>query len=158
NFPDTPVLNQLHPLPLTPGLPQYRWDGEKWVTATSIDMPGTVRYDTAQTLPAAQQAQARSNIYAAPLDALAFLGLQVNGSCEISQERGNTSFNPGISYSHVQDGWKVYGVGPAGLAYPQYTATAPPPGFSSSIAFNVATPKASLASLDQMVFDHPIEG
>ena len=38
-----------------------------------------VRYDTAQSLTAAQQQQARQNIYAAPFDAMAYSGLQING-------------------------------------------------------------------------------
>lgn len=47
-----------------------------------------VRWDAAQSLSEAQQLQGRSNVYAAPLDALAFSGMQVNGSMEVSQENG----------------------------------------------------------------------
>jgi hypothetical protein len=32
NFPNTPTLNQLFPATPTPGLPQWQWDGGKWVT------------------------------------------------------------------------------------------------------------------------------
>lgn len=38
----------------------------------------------------AQQAQARANVYAAPFDALAYTGMQVNGSADVSQELGTT--------------------------------------------------------------------
>ena len=54
-----------------PGQGQYTWDGEKWTSGT-VNTVGAVRYDTAQNLTEAQDAQARSNIYAAPLDALAY--------------------------------------------------------------------------------------
>src|SRR6187455_951610 len=47
-----------------------------------------VRFDAVQALTIAQKTQARSNIYAAPLDALAYSGMQINGSMEVSQERG----------------------------------------------------------------------
>jgi hypothetical protein len=50
-----------------------------------------VRWDAAQALTDAQQAQARANVYAAPFDALAFNGMQINGAMEVSQERGSSS-------------------------------------------------------------------
>lgn len=46
--------------------------------------------EEANSFTAAQQAQARSNLYAAPFDALAYSGMQVNGSCDVSQELGTT--------------------------------------------------------------------
>ena len=49
-----------------------------------------MRYDTAQSLTAAQQQQARQNIYAAPFDAMAYSGLQINGGMEVSQEKGTS--------------------------------------------------------------------
>jgi hypothetical protein len=44
-----------------------------------------VRYDANQALTGAQKLQARTNIYAAPGDAMALSGIQVNSSCEVSQ-------------------------------------------------------------------------
>lgn len=52
---------------------------------------GSNRYDQAVALTDAQSAQARANLYAAPFDALAYNGMQVNGSMEVSQENGTTS-------------------------------------------------------------------
>ena len=49
----------------------------------------SVRYDIVQNLTEPQKVQARMNIYAAPFDAMAYSGLQVNGSFEVSQELGN---------------------------------------------------------------------
>jgi hypothetical protein len=54
-----------------------------------------VLYDSAQTLTDAQKTQARKNIYAAPVDALSYSGLQVNGAFEVSQEHGDTAIGSG---------------------------------------------------------------
>ena len=51
----------------------------------------TVRNNAPQSLTAPQQQQARQNIYAAPFDAMAYSGLQINGGMEVSQERGQLS-------------------------------------------------------------------
>ena len=50
-----------------------------------------VRYDASQGLTAAQQLQGRQNIYAAPFDAMAYSGMQINGGMEVSQENGLAS-------------------------------------------------------------------
>jgi hypothetical protein len=44
-----------------------------------------VRHDAAQGLTTAQQVQARANVYAAPFDAAAFGGLQINGAMDVIQ-------------------------------------------------------------------------
>jgi hypothetical protein len=118
-----------------------------------------VRYDIAQTLTASQQTQARSNIYAAPLDALSFSGMQVNGSCEVSQERGSTSFGATISaWNFVQDGWRFfYTSAPLVMsAFPQLAGG--PAGFGSCLAIQATTPKAALAASDTIILEQPIEG
>jgi hypothetical protein len=33
NFPNAPTINQLYPQPPVAGMPVYRWDGQKWMTA-----------------------------------------------------------------------------------------------------------------------------
>src|SRR5262245_22851732 len=94
DFPNAPAINDTYPSPAIPGLPVYRWDGEKWmiaVPAVGSASDGTVHYDLVQALTSAQQAQARSNIYAAPFDALAYNGMQINGGMEVSQENGATA-------------------------------------------------------------------
>jgi hypothetical protein len=45
-----------------------------------------VHYGSAQTLTAAQQAQARATVFAAPFDAMAFHGVQVNGNMDVAQQ------------------------------------------------------------------------
>src|SRR3954466_8319278 len=44
NFPTSPAVGTLYPSPLTVGLPQYRWDGEKWkIYTASANTAGTFR-------------------------------------------------------------------------------------------------------------------
>src|SRR6188768_1506596 len=90
NFPTSPLVGDLWPNPAVPGQGQYTWDGEKWTSGT-VNTVGAVRYDTAQNLTEAQDAQARSNVYAAPFDALSYNGMQINGSMEVSQEVGTAT-------------------------------------------------------------------
>jgi hypothetical protein len=129
-----------------------------------------VRYDQAQTLTSetppygtlmTQRAQARRNIYAAPMDALSYSGLQVNGSCEVSQERGSTSFAATIgAWNYVQDGWKFYFTSAplAATAFPQWANPGPFGLVNSSLAVQATTGKAALAAGDQIIIDQSIEG
>jgi len=101
--------------------------------------------------------------YAAPFDALAYNGMQINGSCEISQERGSTSFYTPSAGSpvavHVQDGWRLYYLGAATLgvsAFPQYASA--PSGFINSIMLQAAVGLASLAAGDYVQLVHVMEG
>lgn len=114
-----------------------------------------VRYDVAQALSVIQQQQARQNVYAAPFDALAYSGLQINGGMEVSQERGSVATN--VNGSYVCDGWKLY---LAGAMVPSAAAAVSPfvPGFSSVIYSLVATAAPSLAASDQTFIANLIEG
>jgi len=43
NFPASPALNDLYPVPAVPGVPQYKWDGTAWLASTQADvMPASV--------------------------------------------------------------------------------------------------------------------
>ena len=53
---------------------------------SSTAASGAVRYDLPQGLTANQQAQARQNVYAAPFDAMAYSGMQINGNADVIQE------------------------------------------------------------------------
>ena len=150
DFPNSPTLNQV--------FGSYTWDGQKWaqtpglIAATALPlMDGTpaavgasnryaredhvhpvdtaaVRTEQAQALTAAQQIQARTNIYAAPFDAMAYNGMQINGSMEVNQEHPSVvAIAPG---AYVADVW-VFG-GPAGThAYTNNTIG--PPGIPNGI-------------------------
>jgi hypothetical protein len=72
-----------------------------------ITITGTVRYDTVQALTVAQQQQARQNIYAAPFDAMAFSGFQINGNMEIAQELGANFVTLTNQAKYVCDVWSA---------------------------------------------------
>jgi hypothetical protein len=79
---------------------------------------------------ATQQTQQRQLIYAAPFDALAYNGMQINGSMEVSQENGATGVTlPNGAVKYVVDGFGMYVSGVAGAAGTQ-TASTSIPGFT----------------------------
>lgn len=121
---------------------------------------GVVHYDAAQSLTASQLIQARQNIYAAPFDAMSYSGMQINGSCEVSQERGSTGFTQvsGTTYYAV-DGWTVQTTSGGTLVMgctPQHTVA--PVGYQYSICLQAQTGKAVLGASDSIVLMHNIEG
>jgi len=142
DFPATPALGQV--------FGNYIWDGEKWKLQGGQAI-GAVRYDTPQILSAGQQAQARSNIAVPDLSALAYSGMQINGTCNVSQERA-----PGtavIATGYICDGWQQYIGGPvvSSLLY----------GAGNSeyiIETSVTTAKPSLAASDLVLIHQNIEG
>ena len=80
---------------------------QQWVmVAPSGTSPDYVRSDIAQSFTAAQQTQARSNIYAAPFDAMAYSGMQINGSMEVSQELGTSGTSTNGAFP--ADGWRLF--------------------------------------------------
>jgi len=123
-----------------------------------------VLYDSAQALTDTQKVQARKNIYAAPVDALSYSGMQINGSMEVSQENGNAPIYtvPGSGISaYVLDGW-IAGVGLSGggqVAFAQQGLLATEvPGFTQCFQFTVTIAQASMGVEEVVRFDHPIEG
>ena len=88
---------------------------------------GAVRYDNTQSLTAAQQTIARQNIYAAPFDAMAYNGMQINGSMDVSQELGNAgiAFPAGLQAGYIADGWVVSKNTPGGINAFQNTVGGP---------------------------------
>jgi hypothetical protein len=111
-----------------------------------------VRYDTAQSLTAAQQQQARQNIYAAPFDAMAYSGLQINGGFEVNQEGVASSVNN----KYFCDGWQLIGVGTMNVTATQVVTNIP--GFLAQAQFTVSTAQASLGAGDYLGLQHFIEG
>ena len=75
------------------------------IAAVSYGGAQTLSTDSGTTM--GQRSQARSNIYAAPFDAQAYSGLQINGNCDVSQANGTTIVtNPSGNASYTVDGWK----------------------------------------------------
>ena len=107
---------------------------------------------------AAQQAQARGNVYASPLDALAFNGMQYNGSVEASQINGTTAVavSTGAQVLYFADGWQVVKSGTSVLSA-QQVAVADLPGFTFAARLSVTTAQAAIGT-DYVAFRHAIEG
>jgi len=127
----------------------------QWVAiAGGNALGGVVRYDVAQTLTAAQQVQARQNVYAAPFDALAYNGMQTNGSMEVAQERGYSSNITANGY--ICDGWTYQKAGT--MVAPVGVWPSAPAGFSHTIAMAVTTAQASLGGTDNVIIMAYIEG
>ena len=112
-----------------------------------------VRYDAPQSLTAAQQQQARQNVYAAPFDALAYTGLQINGGMEVSQETTGLS----TKQAYILDGWRMDGVGSFTTGVGQILV-AIAPGFSAYLDVDVNVAQATLGAGDYAQVVHYVEG
>jgi hypothetical protein len=77
-------------------------------------------------------------VYAAPFDALAYSGLQINGSMEVSQENGGTNIGvtPGTT-KYVVDGFAIQMIGVTRQINAQQAAS-PIAGFSKHLQLGVA--------------------
>src|SRR2546423_10147118 len=102
----------------------------------------------------------RGQLYAAPFDALAFNGLQVNGAMEVSQESGASSVTLTATGS-LQTKYLVDGVMAAYrgtfVAVGQQVSDAPA-GYRSSLKFTVSTAQSSLGANDELSVFIPIGG
>src|SRR5262249_5248987 len=111
------------------------------------------------TLTAQQQLDSRKNIYAAPFDAMAYLGLQYNGSCDVSQEFGTAgtgTFSAATRYAC--DGWSL-----AVSFTSSGTASATqcldgPPGYQYCVRATPGVAAGTLAAGDYLFFLHIVEG
>ena len=131
-------------------------DSTQWVVTppgVSASSIGAVAY-TAQTLTVPQQTIARQNIYAAPFDAMAYSGLQINGSMEVSQEIGSN----GITVTgYICDGWYMIKAGTM-VPFAASQVSAIFPGIANRLVVGIATAQASLAAGDVIVVQQRIEG
>jgi hypothetical protein len=91
---------------------------------------------------------------------MAYSGMQINGSMEVSQEFGYDSLHPiNTSPSYVCDGWGVYRGGTmAGNAYAATGAGPLFPGFANCLILTVTTAQASLGAGDFQATYQVIEG
>jgi len=134
-------------------------DGGKKISDLAL-LTQVVRYDAAQSLTATQQTQARQNVYAAPFDALAYNGMQINGSMEVSQENGtaHVSFTTSAA-KYVVDGWTGACTLTGGGKVDFYQQPLPTeiPGLTNCLQIGIATAQASIGA-DFVRFTHRIEG
>jgi hypothetical protein len=138
---------------------KYAREDHRHPTDTSkADLTQVVRYDAAQSLTAAQQVQARANVYAAPFDAMATNGMQFNGSMDVSQENGATAVNfpSGTQSKYVIDGWlglKTGGTATFGMIQTSSIFS----GYAKQLSLYMVTAQASMGS-DVIDIRHRIEG
>ncbi len=124
-------------------------------TKQYVDGLPAVRYDAVQALTTTQQVQARQNIYAAPFDAMAYSGLQINGSMDVSQELGTTGTT--VNGKYFCDGWLTYATGTAVVGAQQF-ASGMPNGIVNCAVGSVLTAQATLTGTQFNAFVHFIEG
>lgn len=109
-------------------------------TLAAIDTPTTP----------SPQTQARQNIYAAPLDAWAYYGLQVNGATEVMQYA--------TTQGNIVDGWKYAASGAyTGTGTWAVSTSAPNTGFVGSVSATSTINLASPAAADNAFIFMPIE-
>jgi hypothetical protein len=115
-----------------------------------------ISIEEANTFTTAQQYQARANIYAAPVDALAFNNIALNANQEVSQENGATVIT-GITATsrHITDQNVIDCVGAVVVTGQQVTDA--PPGFTYSLKCTLTTAMASPGAGDYLVMRQPIE-
>jgi len=110
----------------------YQWDGEKWV------------------LPAGG-----SGVPPAPFYSAAYSGMQINGSFEVSQEKGA---NLAVAAGYICDGWNYAGTGTGVLTAGTTIPSIPFPGFIYRLIMSTSTAQASMAAGDRFNISQNIEG
>ncbi|MET4017710.1 hypothetical protein BSZ19_21895 [Bradyrhizobium japonicum] len=123
--------------------------------------PPAVRYDAPQPLTAAQTRQARENIYAAPLDALAFSGLQINGAMDVAQELGNAVVTvPAGASKYVCDLYQWWNATASGVFTAQRYQTLGAPfgtALPNDLVIAATTPVASFGAADYVTLSYSLE-
>ena len=139
-----------------PGLKYIREKTAGVWSAWTLDVGSqAIRFDADQNLTETQKTQGRENIYAAPFDALAYNGMQVNGSMDVGQERGtgtNTANN-----TYTLDGWNVGWNGTMAISSSQASSSAFP-GIPNLLNVIVSTAQASLGATEHTTVYAFIEG
>jgi len=130
-------------------------NSKQWVQATAT--PGIDTSNLA-TKAYADAGDAAVKAYAAPFDAMAYSGMQHNGSFEVSQENGTTPVSVVNALSkYVLDGWIGQVSGPGTLSFFKH-ATYTPLGYPASLVMNVTVANAAPAVGNYAVLTHAIEG
>jgi hypothetical protein len=92
--------------------------------------------------------------YAAPLDALAYNGIQVNGSFDVSQEKAGSGTTANGGYPC--DNWRLYFVGTMAITAAKTGLLIA--GFPASLGLSVQTAQVSLGASDVAQIYQSIEG
>ena len=119
---------------------QYGRQSQGWTPVISV------RYDTTQSLTDAQKVQARSNIYAAPFDALAYNGMQVNGGMTVDQPNAGASIAVAVNTSgDLIDSWRYFN-NCLTAAYTAQQVTSAFPGYANELKVTVTAAQTSLGA------------
>jgi len=116
NFPASPTVGQIYPDPPVTGQPTYIYDGGQWLA-----------YRTAPLLPS----------YSAPFDAMGWSGMQINGSMDVSQEKGT-----GLTTAHdthICDAWRLNNTSTGVVSASPFPSTTFIPGYTSVLTMVVTT-------------------
>lgn len=136
DFPSSPTVGQVYQ--------GYTWDAEKWASTAAV---GAVRYDTAQTLTAAQKTQARANIDVPKRNYI------INGAMQISQENGTTA----VAGGYPVDQFNITG-STTGVISTVCVGATTPSGSPNRLRVTVSTADAAVAAGDYMQILQPLEG
>jgi len=169
DFPASPQAGDKYPTPAVVGQPQYTFDGTKWTTvgaqittaapATAVPLMDQTAGLVGTATKYAREDHVHPKFYAAPFDAMAYSGMQVNGSMEVSQEIGTNirNFPAGQNQGYVCDGWSIYKAGPVVLNSQLYTLGIIP-GFSNILTVVASVPKPTIAAGDYVSVAQYVEG
>jgi hypothetical protein len=113
-----------------------------------------VSYGGAQTLTDAEKLVARTNIAANPVDAMAYSGMQVNGSFDVSQELGTGGKT---TDGYFCDGWRTDHAG-SSVLNSIMTSSSVTPGIVNTCVVLVTTAQASIGASDYALVSTRIEG
>lgn len=121
----------------------------------SVGSRGAVRFDLAQAISATQKIAGRSNIYAAPFDAIGYFGSIGNGAFAIDQ-RSAGNLVTGVN-GYAIDRWKVQKSG--SIAFNAQQVSDAPPGHPGSLKVTVTTAEAGVPNAsDWATISTVIEG
>jgi hypothetical protein len=134
DFPISPSIGQLYPSPPVVGQPVYKWDGEKWAVSAS----GGVIY--------------------APFDAMAYSGLQINGSMDVSQENGAGAVVVVNNSKYVVDGMVLVNLGATGSITASQTAITSLPGFPNCLTLQCTIANPISGAGDAVYVYQSVEG
>jgi len=141
DFPPSPQLNDKYPVPAVAGVPQYTFDGVKWTTvgaqittakpADALPLMDAATASIGVATDYAREDHVHPKIPAAPMDAMAYSGIQVNGSMEVAQEAGPAVVQNTAMY--IIDNWVVQNMSAAGVVSCGKNTSIFPPGFTASL-------------------------
>jgi len=166
DFPASPAIGDKYPVPAVTGQPQYTYDGVKWTTvgaqvttaapATALPLMDAATAVVGTATKYAREDHVHPRIPAAPVDALAYSGLQFNGSMSVSQELGDTGRSV---QGYICDGWLFVKTGTAvetilRLTDPLFGAC----GFSNLLYGQAGTAQPTMGAGDYYALFHYIEG